>query len=188
MGCDLQIELLKNLYVNLGRPGNAIMPEISKEDLPESLVIKTPQSYYQATSSPLLASSFALQSACKSFNDQFVACRYKHANPAACQAYAQDVLNCATRFHEHVKESPCNKLFGQFWKCLDMNQQNFIYCRREEFDFHDCVEEYFGWEKRLWKGTCPEEGLKEKYERPELDSWKFRYHAWSYKNKVPENK
>lgn len=42
---------------------------------------------------------------------------------------------------ERIKHSPCQKLFERFWKCLDMNNQDFIYCRDEEIAFHLCAKE-----------------------------------------------
>jgi hypothetical protein len=42
---------------------------------------------------------------------------------------------------ERIKHSPCQKLFERFWQCLDMNNQDVIYCRDEEIAFHLCAKE-----------------------------------------------
>lgn len=43
---------------------------------------------------------------------------------------------------DKIKQGPCQALFERFWRCLDMNNQNYLYCREEEQAFHACAQEH----------------------------------------------
>lgn len=110
---------------------------------------------FPATSAVLLAAAFVIEDACKPVNDKFMICKNKTEDPADCVPAGESVQQCVNsvyRSHsyalvcpyfcrfERIKKSPCQPLFERFWKCLDMNNQNFIYCREEEQAFHQCVK------------------------------------------------
>lgn len=142
----------------------------------------------KASSAPLLAASFLFESLCKSINDKFMLCKSQHENnPVPCAEWAQAVLSCTNHtLMELGRRARCKDLFESFWRCLDYNNQDFIYCREEEKNFSKCTEQEMGVGRRLWQGRGPEEGWKEPLEkRPEEDSWSFQHHVWWYKNKPP---
>ncbi|PJF18177.1 NADH-ubiquinone oxidoreductase [Paramicrosporidium saccamoebae] len=119
-----------------------------------------------STSAPLLASSFILEQDCRGTNDAYILCRNANDDPAVCETLAHAVLECTRRSLDRVAASPCRTLFERFWRCLDVNNQDFIYCRPEEFSFEACTKLHLPissnksvkcpqpWMIWLWLGYC----------------------------------
>ena len=136
---------------------------------------------YPATSAPLLASAHLHEAICKPVNDAFIKCRYANDDPSACAELALSVFRCADDLYRRLGDSVCAEGYRRFWRCLDVNNQDHIYCRDEESDFVRCTKEHFGVGKRLWRGSRPEEGLKPEDERPETSSWRYQQHVFTNK-------
>lgn len=145
---------------------------------------KPPPSMVPATSAPLVAAAFLLEDACKTPNSVFIGCRADSADPTACLSAASDVLECTQGFFRRLAASRCQALFSRFWRCLDMNNQDRIYCRAEEDSFLQCARLELGVSKRLWQGFHPDRGLKEEGAIPESGSWRYQWHVWTHKNNV----
>lgn len=131
-----------------------------------------------------MAAAFLLENACKDPNDAFIKCRRDNADPAACLAAASAVLECSQSFFRRLAASRCQTLFAHFWRCLDMNNQDRIYCRGEEDAFLQCARSELGLSKRLWQSYHPARGLKVEGEIPEGGSWRYQWHVWTHKNRV----
>jgi len=43
---------------------------------------------------------------------------------------------------ERVKGSECRPVFERYWRCLEMNNQDFIYCREEDLALHQCTQKH----------------------------------------------
>jgi hypothetical protein len=95
-----------------------------------------------STSAPLIASSFILEQDCRGTNDAYILCRNANDDPASCETLAHAVLECTRRSFDRVAASPCRMLFERFWRCLDVNNQDFIYCRSEELSFEACTKQH----------------------------------------------
>lgn len=145
---------------------------------------ESPAPMVPATSAPLLAAAFLLENACKAPNDVFIRCRVDSTDPAACLPAADAVLECTRGFFRRLAASRCQALFTRFWRCLDMNNQDRIYCRGEEDAFLQCARSELGVSKRLWQSYHPARGLKEEGEIPEGGSWRYQWHVWTHKNNV----
>lgn len=143
----------------------------------------------EATSAVLHAASHSLFHACRPTFDLYMHCRRTTLtpSPSLCAPLAQSVIDCANRHFLWLSGSPCQKAFRQFWRCLDNNDQNVIYCRGEESGFLECVRGEKGEEvRRLWRGSGPEEG-KVEAKGAEEGRWPFQWHVWWHKNHKPND-
>lgn len=106
----------------------------------------------EPTSAPLLAAAFVIDSECKYINDLFMKCReqskvksgnldglYIDAGP--CLSFGDRVTECVSNLFDKIGSSECQVAFNRYWRCLDMNNHNFMYCRDEEIEFHACTKE-----------------------------------------------
>lgn len=152
----------------------------------------------EATSAILNASSHSLFHHCHPAFNAYMHCRRSTLlpSPEPCQHLARLVISCATTHYEWLAESPCRRAFRQFWRCLDNNDQNVIYCRGEERLFYDCVGDGLGKlgregdggeVRRLWRGSGPGDGFKEDASGAEEGRWPFQWHVWWYKNHKPND-
>jgi hypothetical protein len=98
-----------------------------------------------ATSAVLSAASHLLFASCREHFDSFMRCRstpdpQRTATPAErCADLAQACIKCShDAFQLVAQSSPCRDLFRKFWRCLDNNDLNRIYCRAEERVFYEC--------------------------------------------------
>lgn len=171
------------IFINENGPRTThlIIEQMSRTELPSSV---KDDNTFRATSAPLLVASFLIEQKCKEANDKFMSCRHRHEDPSQCLIHATAVLDCVSHLFTVLRQSSCQRLYERFWRCLDINNQDHIYCRPEEFDFYACTKEHLGVGKRLWKADRPEKGFKEEGERPELGNWRFAWHVWSHKNNV----
>lgn len=144
---------------------------------------RTVMAEFPVTSAVLHAAAFSIGAACKQVNDQYMQCRHDNPhNPNACHREGQLVEDCVRQVFETIHAGPCARLFDSFWKCLDMNNQDFIYCRGEEAPWNQCVREHYGWKKELWVGLRLEDGFRpEGQEMPAHDTWQYRWHVWKNK-------
>jgi NADH dehydrogenase (ubiquinone) 1 alpha subcomplex subunit 8 len=141
-----------------------------------------------ATSAILHAASHSLFKSCRPHYDLYMSCRQQTAipSPALCSSLARAVIHCANSHFAALKASTCQPCFRRFWRCLDNNDQNVIYCREEERAFYECVRGVEGREVReLWRGQGPEGGVKERAVGAEEERWRFRNHVWWHKNHKP---
>jgi NADH dehydrogenase (ubiquinone) 1 alpha subcomplex subunit 8 len=107
-----------------------------------------PNQMVMATSAVLSAATHFLFSECRAHFDAFMSCRstldpQRNAPPAVrCAELAKTCVECSQESFQRVALSPCRDLFRKFWRCLDNNDQNRIYCRAEERDFYNCTKEH----------------------------------------------
>lgn len=106
----------------------------------------------EPTSAPLLAAAFVIDSNCKHINDLFMKCREQsklntgnsdglYINASPCLSLGDRVAECVKDLFDKIGSSKCQVAFNRYWRCLDMNNQNFMYCRDEEIEFHACTRE-----------------------------------------------
>lgn len=106
----------------------------------------------EPTSAPLLAAAFVIDSNCKHINDLFMKCREQsklktgnldglYFNASPCLSLGDRVTECVTNLFDKIGSSTCQTAFNRYWRCLDMNNQNLMYCRNEEIEFHTCAKE-----------------------------------------------
>lgn len=136
---------------------------------------------FPSTSVPLLAASFWIHSYCKKSYDTYMRC--KKDPTSSCLAEAEDVLSCSKDFFNKI--APCASVFKDFFKCLDMNNQDFKYCRTEEDLWDLCAIDRANIEgKKLWKGESPhKDGYKSSKAGPELISKSYIKHCQKTKVK-----
>lgn len=102
---------------------------------------------FKPTSAPLLAASFIIGEQCKQFNDLYMACTKEKANsqysdssdPSDCIPLGYFIKKCIDNTFVSIKNA-CQDDFESFWKCLDINNQDFIFCRQEEEKFYRCMQ------------------------------------------------
>lgn len=138
---------------------------------------------FPATSTALLAGSFYLEKLCKRVNDRFMSCRKKKADPELCESEAIEVFACTKKLFKQIKSTTeCVESWGKLVRCLDCNNQNFIYCREEEASFDECARKNMALGKDLWVGqSAIDKGVKEPNEWPEAHSWAYKWHVWNNK-------
>lgn len=106
----------------------------------------------EPTSAPLLAAAFVIDSHCKHANDLFMKCREQaklqtgnvdglHINTGPCLSLGKRVKECVSDVFDKIGSSKCQIAFNRYWRCLDVNNHNFMYCRDEEIEFHACAKE-----------------------------------------------
>ena len=105
-------------------------------------------SMVMATSAVLSAATHILFGQCRTQFDSFMGCRSaldptRSTTPAErCTDLAQSCITCSQKVYQKLAESPCRDLFRKFWRCLDNNDQNRIYCREDEREFYACTKEH----------------------------------------------
>lgn len=144
--------------------------------------------YFPSTSSPLVASSFWIHSYCKVSYDAYMRCKKKSQSTTtasiSCLEEAKKVFSCSKDFFKKI-EPHCSTVFRNFFKCLDMNNEDFKFCRMEEDLWDLCAKDKMGIEgKRLWRGESPtKDGFKPTKDGPELVSKAYRKHCQNTKVK-----
>ena len=104
------------------------------------------------TTAPLIAVSFLIDDECRRINDMFMVCKDEikkgkedpdgiFIDPSPCLHYGYKVRDCVDRLFAKIADSECQASFRMFWRCLDVNNMNFIYCRKEEKSFHKCISD-----------------------------------------------
>ena len=98
----------------------------------------------KATSAPLLAASFLIGKECLMLNDFYVNCRNEavkaKTNISNCFHIGRQLEQCIDLTFDKIRTS-CQKCFERYWRCLDLNNHNQIFCRDEEHTFDACLQE-----------------------------------------------
>ncbi|KAL1914371.1 uncharacterized protein VTP21DRAFT_8951 [Calcarisporiella thermophila] len=113
-----------------------------------------------ATSAPLKSAAFFIGQYCKDYNEDFMLCKNENADPAHCLKEGRKVTRCAMDLLRKLREN-CDKEFEQHWQCLDKNNQEYTFCRKEENKFNSCVFKSLGLEKVI-PGATTQVHLNEK--------------------------
>lgn len=99
---------------------------------------------YPATSAPLLAASFLIDAHCGQLNDMYMACRQQQeapfSDPRPCFPSGVMLEVCVDDLFGRIRNS-CQETFERYWRCLDMNNQMFMYCREEEQALQACTRD-----------------------------------------------
>ncbi|EGF79508.1 hypothetical protein BATDEDRAFT_19994 [Batrachochytrium dendrobatidis JAM81] len=100
------------------------------------------------TSAPLQSISFHFGAACKSYNEDYILCKKENGDPRDCLAEGRKVTRCALDFISKLKEN-CDESWTKHWQCLDMSNQRFQKCRKEERQLNDCIFDKLGISKNI---------------------------------------
>ncbi|KAI9140803.1 hypothetical protein BKA69DRAFT_1077814 [Paraphysoderma sedebokerense] len=101
-----------------------------------------------ATSAPLLSASFFIGAKCKEYNEDFMLCKNENPDPKACLKEGRKVTRCAIDLLKRLKAN-CASEYEAHWKCLDVRNQEFQFCRNEERKLNECVFDKLGLEKHI---------------------------------------
>ncbi|KXN71091.1 NADH dehydrogenase, alpha subcomplex, subunit 8 [Conidiobolus coronatus NRRL 28638] len=101
-----------------------------------------------ATSAPLLSASFFLGEYCRPYFEDFMLSKAENPDPAHSLKEGRKVTRCATDFLAKLKEK-CGDEYEAHWKCLDVNNHEFYYCRPVEKKFNSCVLKAFNLKKTI---------------------------------------
>ncbi|KCV70428.1 hypothetical protein H696_02771 [Fonticula alba] len=102
-------------------------------------------SSFQVTSSPLMASAFYIGEYCMQQNTKFMTCHENNPNIAVdkCIDESVEVVKCASEIMNKVN-AYCSDEFFRYWKCIDLNNQSFRYCRQEQNVLDTCMFQSMG--------------------------------------------
>ena len=89
---------------------------------------------------PLQAGAFHYQIYCKQLTEKFINCRYWKKDPRKCLDEGKELTDCGSRFFKQVKEN-CDESFVKFFECLDNNNMEYTYCKRQRIVFSKCMED-----------------------------------------------
>jgi NADH dehydrogenase (ubiquinone) 1 alpha subcomplex subunit 8 len=136
------------------------------------------------TSAPLMAAAFYIGDQCKVQNDDFMLCKQaQNQHPEHCLKEGLRVTRCAQHVFHQLSEN-CREEFTAYWKCLDNNNQKYMFCRDEEQSQNDCVLKRLGWSKKLWAANGPEAGYKPQGELPAADVSQYKRFVSSHKREA----
>ena len=91
-----------------------------------------------ATSSVLLAAAYHMGKYCEEDFKDFMGCRYVTKDPRQCLKEGNLVTKCAVSFFKVLKEN-CHEEFTKHWTCLDLNNQEYGFCRKTQKPYDKCV-------------------------------------------------
>jgi NADH dehydrogenase (ubiquinone) 1 alpha subcomplex subunit 8 len=101
------------------------------------------------TSCVLTSAAFYIGQACQKTHSEFMLCKHeKGRNPAYCVEEGWKVTECAYQLLQKLKEH-CESEFTQHWQCLDMNNQEYCYCRNPEAALDACVFQKLGLQRKI---------------------------------------
>ncbi|KAI9208363.1 uncharacterized protein BJ171DRAFT_491101 [Polychytrium aggregatum] len=100
------------------------------------------------TSAPLASMSFFFATFCKDYSEDFMLCKKDNPDPKACLKEGRKVTRCAIDLIQKLKDN-CEETWTKHWQCLDMNNQHFWQCRKEEAQLNDCVFKKLGLTKTI---------------------------------------
>jgi len=87
---------------------------------------------------------------CSQQNQGFVKCKEGNSKPEACVEQGKLVTGCAVDLFKKVKAN-CNTEYTTHWKCLEWNNHEFSFCRKEQQAFDGCVFEKLGLGKQRYE-------------------------------------
>ncbi|KAF8740132.1 hypothetical protein AX14_008548 [Amanita brunnescens Koide BX004] len=109
-----------------------------------------------ASSAPLKSAAFFIGAHCQKYNDDFMLCKNENRDPEHCLKEGRRVTRCARDLINKMREH-CLQEFETHWNCLDRNNQEYLYCRKQERKLNSCMFEKLGLKKEI-PGTPP--GIK----------------------------
>ena len=102
-----------------------------------------------ATSSVLTSAAFYIGQACQKYHSEFILCKHeKGRHPEQCLQQGWKVTECAYRLLSKLKEH-CDSEFSKHWQCLDMNNQEYQYCREQETLLDTCIFRNMGLQRKI---------------------------------------
>lgn len=131
----------------------------------------------QATSVILTALAFMIESKCSTQNHAFKLCKSQR-EPEKCVQLGNNVTKCVDELLKQTRKT-CQSSFQKYYRCLEMNNHDFKFCRDEEDKFNDCARK-MGYEKKLWKENGPHE-VKDSLDI-ERRYFQYKYHVYRNKN------
>ncbi|GAB5589369.1 ndufa8 [Umbelopsis nana] len=114
------------------------------------------------TSAPLKSAAFFIGEYCKDYNADFMLCKNENNDPEHCLKEGRKVTRCALDLIKKLREN-CDAEFEKHWKCLDVKNQDYYQCRKEERQFNSCVFEKLGLQKKI---PGSPEGQPQIHEKP----------------------
>ncbi|KAJ1675652.1 ndufa8, NADH-ubiquinone oxidoreductase complex I 19kd subunit [Spiromyces aspiralis] len=130
----------------MSAPGYDYMPDKKWVDPTPAPSDVPPVDEIGVTSAPLKSASFFIGSVCQEYNEDFMLCKNENRNPKHCLKEGRKVTRCAADVLSKVKAN-CAEEFAAHWKCLELKNQEFQGCRKEERAFNDCIFTKLGWKK-----------------------------------------
>jgi len=100
------------------------------------------------TSAPLKSSAFFIGAYCKEYNEDFMLCKDENRSPEHCLKEGRRVTRCAADLIAKMREN-CLQSFDQHWKCLELHNQEYYACRKEERTLNQCMFEKLGLTKTI---------------------------------------
>ncbi|SHO75694.1 Uncharacterized protein MSYG_0026 [Malassezia sympodialis ATCC 42132] len=100
------------------------------------------------TSAPLKSIAFFFGQFCKLYNDDFMLCKNENRDPEHCLLEGRRVTRCAQDLIQKIGEK-CGKEWDAHWECLEMNNQEYMPCRKFERPLNKCVLEQLNLAKRI---------------------------------------
>jgi len=100
------------------------------------------------TSAPLKSAAFFIGDYCKEYNEDFMLCKNEDRTPEHCLKEGRRVTRCAADLIAKMREN-CLQSFDQHWQCLELNNQEYFACRKEERTLNQCMFEKLGLKKSI---------------------------------------
>ncbi|EIW76193.1 NADH dehydrogenase, alpha subcomplex, subunit 8 [Coniophora puteana RWD-64-598 SS2] len=121
-------------------------PYIDPTPLPDSI----PKVQEIGTSSaPLKSAAFFIGAYCKDYNEDFMLCKQDaKGDPGACLKEGRKVTRCATDLINKMREN-CLETFDKHWQCLELHNQEYYACRKDERALNKCMFEKLGLTKTI---------------------------------------
>ncbi|PKI85424.1 hypothetical protein MVES_000692 [Malassezia vespertilionis] len=91
-----------------------------------------------ASSAPLKSISYFLGDYCKEYTEDFMLCKNENRDPEHCLKEGRRVTRCAQDLVKKLGEK-CGKEWDEHWKCLELNNQEYMPCRKYERPLNKCV-------------------------------------------------
>ncbi|KIL70420.1 hypothetical protein M378DRAFT_183923 [Amanita muscaria Koide BX008] len=116
------------------------------------------------TSGPLKSAAFFIGAHCKEYNEDFMLCKSENRDPEHCLKEGRRVTRCAIDLISKMREH-CLQEFETHWNCLEHNNQEYQYCRKQERVLNSCMFEKLGLKKAI-PGTPPGKKPIHEVEKP----------------------
>ncbi|ETW84164.1 hypothetical protein HETIRDRAFT_472627 [Heterobasidion irregulare TC 32-1] len=100
------------------------------------------------TSGPLKSAAFFIGAYCKDYNEDFMLCKAENRDPGHCLKEGRKVTRCATDLINKMRDN-CLQQFDEHWNCLELNNQDYKYCRKPERTLNQCMFEKLGLMKSI---------------------------------------
>ncbi|KAM5442367.1 ndufa8, NADH-ubiquinone oxidoreductase complex I 19kd subunit [Microsporum ferrugineum] len=103
-----------------------------------------------ATSAPLMSASYFIGDRCRAFNDDYMKCKAEAGGRGEldCLREGRKVTRCAASVIKDIN-THCMQQFKAHWECLEQNNQQLWYCRKNESQLNSCVFEKLGLKKTI---------------------------------------